>query len=66
MRRRMVRGHVKTILPNVTRSWVHGFTMSFLRDETVDELVIDALINMHLGGVQVVAFRGHVWSRFKK
>lgn len=65
IRRRMVHGRLKTILPNVTRTWVTGISMSFLREDTVDELVIDALIAMHLGGVRVQSVRGRVWSRFK-
>lgn len=61
----MVRGRVCTIRPLVTIEWREGFSMSFIRETPVDEILLDGLRAMWYGGVQVSQVRGRVFTRFK-
>ena len=64
MKRRMVRNGVYVIQPLVSIEWVEGHSMSFIRERTVDDVLLDGLVPMWFGGIKVSRVRGRVSSRW--
>jgi len=64
VKRRMIRNGVVVLQPLVGVQWVEGAIMSFKRETIVDDVLLDGLIPMWFGGVQVEACRGRVTSRW--